>query len=381
VLSRFLRVLAEAGLADADPLADYRTGPGKRSWPCLVQALQAADPEAALAALRLPPVLPGPLAAHLPPYLELQRSLGKKGATVAHVLRDLDRFLQRQEVPSPQAVTPALLEQWLRSMTCIAAVRLRKLHCARRFFDHLVGLRLIPSNPVRPALQGVGRHPTSIRPFLFTREQIAAILAEAQRLRDSRQFRFRAQTCSAMLALLYALGLRHGEVCRLRVRDLDLDRQTLFIDQTKFYKSRCVPFGPKVGQRLRQFLEVRRLVLPPLRDDDPLFVTSWRRPISLTMLLAVFRDLLRTAGILSLPGRRPPRLHDLRHTFAVHRLLRWYRAGVDVQSRLPALATFLGHVKPQATEVYLTITAELLHEANARFRRHFGSVGQEEVKP
>jgi integrase len=99
------------------------------------------------------------------------------------------------------------------------------------------------------------------------------------------------------------------------------------------------------------------------------------------MLLDAFRGILRTLGITGLPGQELPRLHDLRHACAVHRLLRWYRDGVDVQSRLPALATFLGHANPQATEVYLTITADLLREANARFHQHFGSPFDEAGPP
>ena len=83
-----------------------------------------------------------------------------------------------------------------------------------------------------------------------------------------------------MLALLCALGLRHGEVLRLRLRDLDLARNILFIDQTKFHKSRYVPFGPKVRQCLEQFLEIRRTILPPFQSDDPLFVTIWRSTMS-----------------------------------------------------------------------------------------------------
>jgi integrase len=181
-----------------------------------------------------------------------------------------------------------------------------------------------------------------------------------------------------MLALLAALGLRHGEVRRLRIRDLDLERQTLFINQTKFHKSRYVPFGPKITGCLGQFLEARRRILMPLCPDDPLFVTVWRKPMEHDVLREVLQASLPELGISRSNGQRGPRLHDLRHTFAVHRLLRWYRDGINVQSRLPALATFMGHVRPESTQIYLTITAELLQEANARFHRNFGCLFDEE---
>jgi integrase len=176
-----------------------------------------------------------------------------------------------------------------------------------------------------------------------------------------------------MLTLLSGLGLRHGEVRRLRIRHVDLAGQTLLVDRSKFYKSRYVPFGPKVGQCLKDYLAVRSTLLLPVREDDPLFVTKWRKPVSSVMLLNAFRTILGTLGISGDKERRSPRLHDLRHAFAVRCLLRWYRDGVDVQGRLASLATFLGHVDPEATQVYLSITAEVLREANVRFHRNFGS--------
>jgi site-specific recombinase XerD len=185
-----------------------------------------------------------------------------------------------------------------------------------------------------------------------------------------------------MLALLYCLGLRHGEVRRLCIRDLDFRRGTLMIRETKFHKSRCIPFGPKVANRLETFLQVRRTILPPLNDDDPLFVSRWRKPVSYRVLSVVLPKILRELGITKVAGQtRNPRVHDFRHTFAVHRLLRWYRSGVDVQSRLPLLSTFMGHLNLKSTEVYLTISMELLSEASTRFHRYFGYQFDEEVKP
>ena len=169
-----------------------------------------------------------------------------------------------------------------------------------------------------------------------------------------------------------------GEACRLRVRDLSLPEATLFIDQTKFYKSRYVPFGPQLGSRLQQFLDLRRSRQPSLGEDDPLFVALGPDHVDQSGLNNTFRAVVDGLGIRGLPGQKAPRLHDLRHTFAVHRLLRWYREGADVQSKLPALSTFMGHIDPTSTQVYLTITAALLQEANARFHRSFGHLFDQE---
>ena len=377
--ARFLKALTQAGLVDTDLMAEYRTGHGNPSWRCLAEALISADPTTALNDLRAELPSPGPLAAHIQPYINLQRSLGKQYTAHAQVLRDLDQFLQSQRVHSLQEVTPVLVERWMASMTYIAAVRLRKSRYAKAFFDHLGGLGIVSNNPVSSSVYGIGRQPsTSAKPFIFTQEQIAAILDEARHLPDSLRFRRRARTCYTMLTLLCALGLRLGEVCRLRLRDLDFTRKALFIEQTKFHKSRYVPFGPKVGECLQRFMVERRQALLPLRDDDPLFITCWRKRIPNNTMFLVFRNILCARSILN-PGGRPPRLHDLRHTFAVQRLLRWYRDGVDVQSRLPMLSTFMGHVELRSTEVYLTITQELLQEANKRFHQHFGCSHKEEV--
>jgi integrase len=379
VLGRFLQMLAQAGLIGSGMLAAYRAGPGRQSWRCLARALRTENPEAALTALQLTPPPPGPLAAHLRSYVELQQALGKDYRVQNSALRDLDQFLHARGVASPQAATPVLIEGWIDTLTCGARSRVHKARFARRFFDYLRGLGVVTINPVPCLLTSPHRlPPSSFKPFLFTQQQLRDILAEARRLPDHHMCFRRAEICATMLTLLCTLGLRHGEVRRLRIRHLDLVRQTVFIEQTKFHKSRYVPFGPKVGQCLKQYLDVRRTLLQPVQEDDLLFVTKWRKPICPKMLLDVFRDILGRLGITGIEGQPPPRLHDVRHAFAVNRLLRWYRDGVDVQARLPALATFLGHVSPQSTEVYLTITADLLREANARFHRHFGSVFDEE---
>lgn len=380
ILDRFLKVLTRSGLVDTDLLAAYRSGYRNPSWPCLVRALQSEDPETALATLQLRTASAGPLAAYASSYLDLRRSLIRESESHRNALSELDRFLLAQGVSSLQDVTPAHLDSWVKAMTCGTRRRLHKARCARRFFDHLRSLSLVTDNPVPSILTERGRLPaSSFRPFIFTKDQVAAILAAARHVPDSAKRRYRGQTCFTMLALLYTLGLRHGEVRRLRLRDLDLGRQTLFIAGTKFHKSRYVPFGPKLGYCLQHYLDVRQQLLLPLRDDDPLFVAFRRQPIAGQMLLTVFRNILRTLGIAGFPGQPPPRLHDLRHTFAVHCLLRWYRTGIHVQSRLPVLATFMGHVEPQSTEIYLSITADLLQEANTRFRQHFEPPSEKEA--
>ena len=382
VLDHFLKVLVQAGLVDTDLLAEYRTHHGKRSWRCLARALQAANPEAALAALPNTSPASGPLAAHVRSYIDLHQSLGKHYQSHKATLQQFDRFLHAQAVASPQAVTSTLVEHWQGTLTCCGQVRIHRVRFVYHFFEYLRSLAVVVHNPVPRLLTNPRRMPRSaFKPYIFTPEQLTAILAAARQLPDNHVCRYRAQICATLLTLLQALGLRHGEARRLRLCDIHFDRQTLFIAQTKFHKSRYVPFGPRVGQCLQRYLQVRHTLLQPVRDDDPLFVTKWRKPIGYGMLGRVFRNILSTLGITGMPGQGAPRIHDMRHSFAVNRLLRWYREGLNVQSRLPLLSTFLGHSSPQSTEVYLTITADLLREANTRFHRHFGSQFDEARHP
>jgi integrase len=167
-----------------------------------------------------------------------------------------------------------------------------------------------------------------------------------------------------IFALLYGLGLRVGEVARLTHADVDLDRSLLVIRGTKFGKSRLVPFGPRLAARLRAYLALRGPASEPVA---PVFSFTARGSIHPGTISQTFHHLIPQLDLVLPPGVAPPRVHDLRHAFAVGTLLRWYRAGIDPAARLFHLATFLGHVSPSSTAVYLTITTELLSEANRRF--------------
>jgi integrase len=178
----------------------------------------------------------------------------------------------------------------------------------------------------------------------------------------------RGATYHAIFAILYGLGLRVGEVCRLRLKDLDLNRQLLVVRETKFYKSRLVPFGPRMMALLREYQQVRVQQLGGLVADLPVFSFTARGEIHPCTISQTFHALVPRLGLEIPAGCSPPRLHDLRHSFAVGTLLRWYRSGTDPGAGLLKLATFLGHVDANSTAVYLRITTALLQEANRRFQ-------------
>jgi integrase/recombinase XerD len=177
-----------------------------------------------------------------------------------------------------------------------------------------------------------------------------------------------------LLLVLYTTGLRIGEAIRLHLSDFDRDQAVLHIRAGKFRKARLVPITTSLCVRLNTYLEQRRTAGAPTHADAPLFWSPRRGPYSLIGVQSGISRLLRAVC-----GKRPgrgtgPRVHDIRHAFAVHRLLRWYRDGVDVQTKLPLLATYLGHCTFLSTQFYLTATPELLAEASRRFHAGFASV-------
>jgi site-specific recombinase XerD len=175
-----------------------------------------------------------------------------------------------------------------------------------------------------------------------------------------------------LILLLYGAGLRLGEALSLSMGDVDLEQACLDVRETKFFKHRLVPIGKDLTNVMREYL-VKRNGTHPTIADSPFLCCRDGSILSQSATRNTFRRVRAVAKLEREGGaRRQPRLHDLRHAAAVHRLIAWYRSGVDLQERLPKLATYLGHVDLSATQRYLTMTPELLLEASGRFERYAG---------
>jgi integrase len=190
--------------------------------------------------------------------------------------------------------------------------------------------------------------------------------------------RFRRVLYRALFLVLYCTGLRFGEALRLRIRDVDLRRRVLFIAESKG-RSRWTPFHGSLGVELTRYFRARtQFVGRRAQPEDYVFVGANRCRLPKSTAWGTLSGLYRHAGLKPSTGRVGPRPCDLRHTFAVHRLTRWYRQGVDLHGRLPWLSAYLGHVDLLGTETYLTATPELLALAGDRFqRRYAGRKGPE----
>ena len=318
------------------------------------------------------------LGPHVDAYLTLMRAVGRRYDRIETILRHLDRFVAN-EPPGDVLLSRSLLERWLASAPHLAASTLRcHASAARQFCRYMARIEprtWIPDRSLYPA-----RVPR-FRPYVFSASEVRDLLAAALQL-PSRNWALGPQTHFALLLMLYATGLRIGEALGLSIRDVDLDGCTLFVAETKFFKSRWVPFSASLAQQLHRYLAARMNAVPIAGPDDPFFINSSGKRCNYSRIARVFRLLIRQAGIAAPRRRGRVRLHDLRHTFATHRLFHWYREGADLQAKLPLLATYLGHGSILATHVYLNSTAELLQEASQRFERTYGSllnVPREEV--
>jgi site-specific recombinase XerD len=300
-------------------------------------------------------------------FLAYKRSLRRRYFTEEKTLALLDAYLSKNKIGSFAEVTPALVDKFLLSRPRSRPRSYNHLRCTvGRLFSYLVDHGKLAQTPLRSPPRR-GRYQRT--PFIFDADTASRLLALAKILPSHGGTIERGNTYFALFAVLYGLGLRVGEVCRLCLKDVDLERRLLLVRETKFYKSRLVPFGPKLGALLTQHLRQRLAAthVASIADDQPLFCLRGGRPINPGTVSQTFHAMVPSLNLQIPPGISQPSLHSLRHSFAVGALTRWYRLGLDPQTKLLALSTFMGHGDISSTAVYLTTTPELLEHANRRF--------------
>ena len=293
------------------------------------------------------------LEAALADYLRLRRALGHK---LDQEGKELSRFVTYLDFTGAGAITmPAVLE-FVTDVDPATTMAARRLTAVRGFARYLAALDGVSVVPPAGLVASRARHRI---PHIFSDADVAAVIAHARAAVPSP---FRQETVATMTGLLAVTGMRVGEALRLGRDDIDWDQAVILIRGTKFGKGRDVPVSESAISALADYARQRDQQRPA---TTRLFVSLAGTPVAYSHFSGTFRQAVTTAGIGAGTGIRP-RIHDLRHSFAVRTLLGWYQAGLDAEALLPRLSTYLGHREPRFTYRYLTATPELLAQAAAR---------------
>lgn len=366
IVDRFLDWKVNQGALLKNPIGELRKEFAKQTTAPIVRALLRPDFETALEELRPVPRFGSFLGSMMREHLELKKSMGYRYNVHEQWMLHFDRFLQRRSDLSSQPLT-VLIQEW----TNAGSNAQHALDCHRT--GRLLSKALCRMDPTIKTIRWNPRIDRQTRqrlrrPYIFSEQEIRSLLNTALQFPSPRS-PLRPQVLHMMLVLAYCVGLRIGEIVHLNVGDVDLEDRAIEIRGTKFFKSRRLPVSGSVASALRVYLIARERAGAPNKHSEALF---WHRQAggrySKVMAGKLLVRVFRRSGIKPEKGRIGPRVHDVRHAFVVNRMLAWYREGVNPQSRLPYLATYLGHKDINSTLVYLTITQELLQQACERFR-------------
>lgn len=299
-------------------------------------------------------------------YIAYRRSIGEKYKTGATMLRCFAKHMGETTDSMEISVDTCTAFLYGQEMNVTPSWFLR-YSALKWMFDWAVVRGYMCSVPLPEEKPKALEH---MRPYIYTKTELRALFAAALTYQKNRS-KTPPECIQMMLKLTYCLGLRIHETAALRIKDIDMEGRYALVRESKFYKTRVLPFNGTVAGMLARFLAWRKDEGYECEADSPLFPDKNGQPIDVDTVRRSFQRIRDVAGIVRNDGSQyQPRLHDLRHTFAVHRLTSWYREGKDVQRLICHLSTYLGHDKVSHTSVYLTMTDSLLREANKRFESY-----------
>jgi|SRR5579863_271777 len=302
-------------------------------------------------------------------YVAFKQSIGMRFRSEASTLRSFCRAVGDIDIAE---VKPGSVLAFISGKGPVTSFWHQKYTILGGFYRFVMARRYIDASPLPLT---VPKRPPPLTPYIYTPEQLRRLLLETNHL-VSTNSPLQALTFHTLLLTLYGTGLRISEALSLRLADVDCPQSLITVHSSKFYKTRLVPIGPRLTAILSDYAKRRRQLPSSAGEASSFFATRTGHALSYGRARRLFRLVRARSGIRREEGARyQPRLHDFRHSFAVHRLLAWYREGADVQRRLPQLATYLGHVGIDETQRYLTMTPDLLQEANRRFESYMRSEG------
>lgn len=297
-------------------------------------------------------------------YVSLKQSIGMCYRPEAVILRSFCKAMGDIEI---EEVNPDTAEAFLAGEGPITTFWHRKYEVLCGFYRFALTHGHIDKSPLPKTAP---KRPETMAPYIYTTEELHRLLSATDSL-HSPISPLQATTFRTILLTLYGTGLRISEALSLTIADVNVSDSLITVRNTKFYKTRLVPIGPRLTDHLDSYLKKRRLLPCQLKEDSAFFATRTGHALSYGRMQKTFSRLRTLSGIPRRDGTRYyPRIHDLRHTFSVHRLEAWYREGADVQRLLPQLSTYLGHTDVAETQCYLSMTPDLLREANLRFEHY-----------
>jgi site-specific recombinase XerD len=297
-------------------------------------------------------------------YVGLKQAMGSRFHAESVILK---AFCKAIEDAPMSEITAEQVMAYIAGTGPVTRFWHRKHEALRGFYRFALGRGYTQSCPLpdkRP------RPARVFKPYIYSTDELRRLINATERCVNSRT-KLQAPTLRTLLLLLYGAGLRISEALRLTPEDVDLTKNLLTVRESKFYRTRLVPIGIRLTGELAAYAKQRNEWAISRSVVESFFVTRHGGPVIRSLAERSFCRLRDLANVLRHDGARyQPRLHDLRHTFAVHRLVAWYREGADVQRLLPQLSTYLGHVHVSATQRYLTMTPDLLNQASQRFEQY-----------
>lgn len=294
-------------------------------------------------------------------YISLKQSLGSRFHTEATILKAFCNALGEVNIVD---VEPPLVNGYLSGSGPVTLFWHRKYEALSGFYRFALGRGYVLHSPL-PLI--VPKRPQPFQPYIYSQQELRDLLKATGEYETPRT-KLEEATLRTLLLLLYGAGLRIGEALSLTGNDVNLDEALLTIRDSKFYKTRLVPIGSQLSSVLRTYADDQYQYGHSNALGAPFFKTRTGTAVTRGLAERAFVRLRNIAGVVREDGARyQPRLHDLRHSMAVHRLVAWYREGANVQRLLPQLATYLGHINVASTQRYLTMTPDLLQEASKRF--------------
>ena len=298
-------------------------------------------------------------------FVAEKHALGYRYASAENAIRALDRHLHAlgyKAASLPQAVVDAWTAKRAHESAGTHGARVAIVRQLARWLQRHGVESYVPPSLTGPIAK------VQFTPRIFTHAEVRRLLAGGSSLSTDARAPHRHVVMPALFRVLYGCGLRCGEALRLTSGDVDLAHGVLTIRQGKFRRDRLVPLAPSLLARLRTYATD----LGERPASAIFFPAPHGGSYSLQAPYTTFRRLLRAAGIPHGGRGRGPRVHDLRHTFAVHRLEAWYRGGADLGAKLPLLSAYMGHASIAATQQYLRLTAELFPDVAARMEETVG---------